>query len=120
MSLSNHEINRLKQLLKIEEHIKELSEALKKFRTQKAIITDQILMDMDKRNIKRINLPGGAKLETKIQKKRVSLNKKFIEGRLNDYCTNNQLNYEDLHNYVYSKEHRPFVEEVTKLKKTKK
>ncbi len=120
MSLSLHEINRLKQLLKIENHIKELSEALKKFRAQKAMITDQILMDMSNKKITRINLPGGAKLETKVQKKRASLNKKFIEGRLGEYCRANDLDYDELHNYVYSKDHRPFIEEVTKLKKTKK
>lgn len=118
MSLSAEAIAAVKEMLQTEKRIEELEGALKKFKERKTLLQKSIFSHMRQNDIKQVNLPGGAKLQTYTRKSRPSATKAFIEGRITTYCSSNNLNFTELWDFIYSPEHRP-QEETTKLKKVK-
>ena len=110
--------NAIKQMIVTDSRIAELEAALRKFKEKKAVLQKSIFQYMRQNDIKQVNLPGGEKLQTYTRKSRPTCTKKWVESRMNEYCTSHNINFQDLYDFIYDPKYRPQVES-TKLKKVK-
>lgn len=118
MSLSPDAISAVKEMLQTEKRIEELEAALKKFKARKDLLQKSIFSHMRQNDIKQVNLPGGAKLQTYTRKSRPGTSKKWVEERLGSYCSSHNINYDELYDFIYDPKYRPQVEK-TQLKRVK-
>ena len=118
MSVPEQTKNAIKEMIKIDKAIDELSTALKKYKKRKDDLQAIIEKDMRTFEIKQINLPGGEKLQTYTRKSRASCSKDWISNRLQTYCNERSLNYDEIFDYIYNPKHRPQVEKQS-IKKVK-
>ena len=104
---------------KLDKDIGMYSKAIKKLRERKDNVYGEIFKSMQKLNMPTIKIDAeGSTISTCIKKKREGLNKKFIQGRLQTYCRDNRLDFSELNDYIYNKDHRRVTEQLG-LKKSK-
>jgi hypothetical protein len=118
MSLNEETINNIKEMLSIEQKIKDLNEALKKYRSKKSRLEKAVKNHMIVTNLQKVKLPNGIILSTYTTKRRQGCSKKWVKDRLELYCHQRNYNYNDLNDFIYNPEYRT-VKEVTCLRKIK-
>lgn len=108
----------IKEYLQLDNKITEFENSLKKLKIRKAQLQASVFKYMRQNDIKQVNLPHGAKLQTYTRKSRTGTSKKWVEQRLTEYCLLHKINYTALHEFIYLPEHRPQIEKVS-IKRTK-
>ena len=118
------EITKLKKSVnlykKLDKDIGMYTKAMKKLKIKRDEEYSNIFDSMQKLNLKKINIDkeSGQTIQTCYKKKREGLNKKFIQGRLQTYCQDKRLNFDDINDFIYNKDYRKVTESLG-LKKTK-
>lgn len=117
MSLPEEVQNAIKSLVKVDASIKELENALKKYKEKKQELQKIIEGHMRHSNVKTIKLKN-SKLQTYTRKTRPGVTKKWISERLKTYCEEKQINYDEIFDFIYNPIYRPQIEKQS-FKKTK-
>lgn len=100
----------LKEYITLDAKIKQAEKTIKILKERKKFLHENIHKYMQKQQIKQINLPHGRKIKTVTKKTRPGTGKKWVEERLQEFCSMNRVNYNDIYDFIYDKEYRPEVE----------
>jgi hypothetical protein len=116
------DINRFKSVVKeyiaLENKLEEIKKNAKILKERKDMLYEIISSFMKENEIKQVNLPNNQKFQACTKKKRVGLNKKWIEGRLTLYCEEHNLNFDEIYDFIYNNDYRPATE-IDSIKKVK-
>lgn len=111
-------ITNLKEYLSLEKKVKDFKEALKKLEERKKLLYSKIHHKMIEKKVEVLKLPGGDKIRNYVRKTREPLNKKYIQTRLQIYCEEKNLNYEEIYDFIYNTKYRKVIEKNA-ISKTK-
>lgn len=119
-------LTNLKEYLSLEKKVEDFKEALKKLEERKKLLYSKIHNKMIEKKVETLKLPGGAKIKNYVRKQKEGLTKKFVQTRLEVYCQEKNLNYEEVVDFIYNPKYRKVTEkyaikkEKPKEKRTKK
>ena len=116
--MDNNFRHNLKQLLDMEKRIKEMKQALKIYNNKKKSLEKSIKHHMLQKNLTKIKLPDGVILSTYTRKSRQGCSKKFVQGRMEMYCQQKHLSFDEMNDYIYNLQYRQ-VKEIICLRRTK-
>lgn len=111
-------ITDLKEYLNLEKKVEEFKVALKKLEDRKKILYQKIHHKMIEKKVETLKLPGGAKIKNYVRKQKEGLTKKFVQTRLEIYCQEKNLNYEEVVDFIYNPKYRKVTEKYA-IKKEK-
>jgi len=110
-------VQNLKEYLSLEKKIIDFKGALKRLETRKKELYNKVHQKMIIKKVETLKLPGGAKLKNYVRKSKEGLTKAYVQNRLKMYCDKNQLNFEEVNDFLYNNKYRK-VTEVPAIKKT--
>ena len=110
-------IQNLKEYLSLEKKIADFKSALKRLETRKKELYDKVHQKMIVKKVETLKLPNGAKLKNYVKKTKEGLTKSYVQNRLKLYCEENNLNFEEINDYLYNNKYRK-VTEIPAIRKT--
>lgn len=111
-------ITNLKEYLSLEKKVEDFKAALKKLEDRKKLLYSKIHHKMIEKKVETLKLPGGAKIKNYVRKQKEGLTKKFVQTRLELYCQEKHLNYEEVVDFIYNPKYRKVTEKYA-IKKEK-
>lgn len=111
-------ITNLKEYLSLEKKVEDFKTALKKLEERKKLLYSKIHNKMIEKKVETLKLPNGSKIKNYVRKQKEGLTKKFVQNRLQIYCEEKQLNYEEVCDFIYNPKHRKVTEKYA-IKKEK-
>lgn len=118
-------ITNLKEYLSLEKKVEDFKSALKKLENRKKLLYSKIHDKMIEKKVETLKLPNGAKIKNYVRKQKEGLSKKFVQNRLEIYCQERQLDYNEICDFIYNPKYRKVTEkyairqEKPKAKKNK-
>lgn len=103
-------IANLKEYLSLGKKINDFKEALKKLEQRKKFLYSQIHHKMIEKKVDTLKLPDGSKLKNYVRKMKEGLTKKFIQSRLELYCQEKHIDYEEITDFIYNPKYRKVTE----------
>ena len=103
-------IANLKEYLSLEKKVDEFKASLKKLEDRKKNLYSKIHNKMIEKKVDTLKLPNGAKIKNYVRKTKESINKKFIENRLQLYCNERNLDYDEISDFIYNPKYRQVIE----------
>lgn len=115
-------ITNLKEYLSLEQKIEDFKKALKKLEDRKKHLYGQIHVKMIEKKVETLKLPNGEKIKNYVRKTKEGLTKKFVQNRLEIYCNDKNINYEEVCDFIYNPKYRKVTEKhaIKKEKPRKK
>jgi len=110
-------VQNLKEYLSLEKKIKDFKGALKRLETRKKELYGKVHQKMIIKKVETLKLPNGAKLKNYVKKTKEGLTKGYVQNRLKMYCDQNQLNFEEINDFLYNNKYRK-VTETPAIRKT--
>jgi hypothetical protein len=110
-------VQNLKEYLSLEKKIVDFKGALKRLETRKKELYNKVHQKMIIKKVETLKLPNGAKLKNYVRKSKEGLTKAYVQNRLKMYCDQNQLNFDEVNDFLYNNKYRK-VTEVPAIKKT--
>jgi hypothetical protein len=110
-------VQNLKEYLSLEKKIVDFKSALKRLETRKKELYNKVHQKMIIKKVETLKLPNGAKLKNYVRKSKEGLTKAYVQNRLKMYCDQNQLNFDEVNDFLYNNKYRK-VTEVPAIKKT--
>lgn len=117
-------LTNLQEYLSLEKKVDEFKAALKKLEERKKLLYTKIHHKMIEKKVETLKLPSGDKIKNYVRKQKEGISKKFVQSRLEIYCTQKQLDYSEVCDFIYNPKYRKVTEKYAikkeKVKKSKK
>ena len=110
-------VQHLKEYLSLEKKIKDFKGALKRLEVRKKELYEKVHQKMIIKKVETLKLPGGAKLKNYVKKTKEGLTKTYVQNRLKMYCMENNLNFDEVNDFLYNNKYRK-VTETPAIRKT--
>jgi len=110
-------VQNLKEYLSLDKKIKDFKGALKRLETRKKELYGKVHQKMIMKKVETLKLPNGAKLKNYVKKTKEGLTKSYVQNRLKIYCDQNQLNFDEVNDFLYNNKYRK-VTETPAIRKT--
>lgn len=110
-------VQNLKEYLSLEKKIKDFKGALKRLENRKKELYGKVHQKMILKKVETLKLPNGAKLKNYVKKTKEGLTKAYVQNRLKMYCDQNQLNFDEVNDFLYNNKYRK-VTETPAIRKT--
>jgi len=110
-------VQNLKEYLSLEKKIKDFKSALKRLETRKKELYGKVHQKMIIKKVETLKLPDGAKLKNYVKKTKEGLTKSYVQNRLKIYCDQNNLNFDEVNDFLYNNKYRK-VTETPAIRKT--
>ena len=110
-------IQNLKEYLSLDKKIKDFKGALKRLENRKKELYGKVHQKMILKKVETLKLPNGAKLKNYVKKTKEGLTKVYIQNRLKMYCNQNQLDFDEVNDFLYNNKYRK-VTETPAIRKT--
>ena len=110
-------VQNLKEYLSLKKKIKDFKSALKRLETRKKELYGKVHQKMIIKKVETLKLPDGAKLKNYVKKTKEGLTKSYVQNRLKIYCDQNNLNFDEVNDFLYNNKYRK-VTETPAIRKT--